>query len=287
MWGQRDRRTPKNHWSIPSSPSQCPMPSQHSILLHLKVFSDTVEIHPLFLPYFYFHTCIENYWEFYSSHFCQIINWTPLIQNLLWYKSTQTDSLGRSTHPFLCIECIMHLWIPGHLTLIYWGCVSFFLLGDFHSQPPSVLNAVWVLLLVRHTPQAGLQEFEHKLVAPGRCPGTNYTKAVSPFLYLTDRLVRRVQSPAASEQKGGCGRTRVNHVLRLWDSFLFCLLPPNQAALNWRTPQSQDDWFRTQKPWSGIQHCSGILFFSVSVRWLYHIISFSPNLPHILLPPRT
>lgn len=90
-------------------------------------------------------------------------------------------------------------------------------------------------------------------------------------------LLNFLQCPLANEQEMEDDRSGLNHkgyskVAGLLPAFP---LPKPKKQLCWGKSQSQDDWFRIQKPQAGTQDCSGILLnFFICMRWLYHIISF-------------
>lgn len=89
-------------------------------------------------------------------------------------------------------------------------------------------------------------------------------------------LLNFLQCPPANEQEAEYDRSGVNHKRYSKVAGLFPAFPlPKTKEQLWEKSQSQNDWFRIQKPQAETQGCSGILLnFSISMWWLYHIISF-------------
>lgn len=97
---------------------------------------------------------------FNSFHFfCQVINLDSLNQNLTLVQISPkwTDQEG-----------MYYVSLNANTPKTDVLRLCFILLFGLSSQLPAIgANVFKVLLLIRQTGQAGLQEFEHKLVAPG------------------------------------------------------------------------------------------------------------------------
>lgn len=98
-----------------------------------------------------------------------------------------------------------------------------------------------------------------------------------PFYIYQMGLLNFLQCPLANEQETEDDRSGLNHkgYYKVAGLFPALPLPKPKKQLWWGKSQSQDDWFRIQKPQAWTEDCSGILLnVFLCMRWLYHIISF-------------